>query len=233
MEYLTEGFNIPYKLPCEPSVIIHRKDLLEQLDTSFRPSPDRQALHISITTLWGDAGVGKTTVARDYAELKKNELSFVFWIWAESWETAVTSYLEFANRLVEYYSRNAPRFRVENELGLTGVEEMLKVKSIQQLDMLQVKAVVRAVKDWLMRPENDKWLLILDNVEPSFDISDFIPLTLTGKIILTSRDSSNCIWGTRLHVGPMVDEEAVQLLRSIVGDESLRSDHEGMDDTLI
>ncbi|KAK1240587.1 hypothetical protein MKX07_004615 [Trichoderma sp. CBMAI-0711] len=226
LEYLSEGFNIPYKLPCEPSVIIHRKSLLEQLEASFRPSPDRQALHISIASLWGDAGVGKTTLARDYAELKKHELSFVFWIWAESWETAVTSYLEFAIHLVEYYSKNAPRSRVENELGLTGVEEMLKVKSIRQLDTLRVKAVVRAVKDWLMRPENDNWLLIFDNVEPSFDISDFIPLTLTGKIILTSRDSSNCIWGTKLHVGPMVDEEAVQLLRSIVGDESLESDHE-------
>ncbi|KAL7813420.1 hypothetical protein V8C26DRAFT_159239 [Trichoderma gracile] len=226
LEYLSKGFNIPYKLPCEPSVIIHRKSLLEQLEASFKPSPDREALHISIASLWGEAGVGKTTLARDYAELKKHELSFVFWIWAESWETAVTSYLEFAAHLVEYYSENAPRSRVENELGLTGVEEMLKVKSIQQLDTFRVKAAVRAVKDWLMRPENDKWLLLFDNVEPSFDISDFIPLTLTGKIILTSRDSSNCIWGTKLHVGPMVDEEAVQLLRSIVGDESLESEHE-------
>ncbi|PTB72478.1 hypothetical protein M440DRAFT_158309 [Trichoderma longibrachiatum ATCC 18648] len=226
LEYLAEGFDIPYKLPCELSIIIRRKSLLEQLEASFKPSPDQQALHISIASLWGDAGVGKTTLARDYAEFKKHELSLVFWIWAESWETAVTSYLEFATHLVEFYSKNAPRSRVENELGLTGVEEMLKVKSVQQLDTLRVKAVVRAVKDWLMRPENDKWLLILDNVEPSFDISDFIPLTLTGKIILTSRDSSNCIWGTKLHVGPMVDEEAVQLLRSIVGDESLESDRE-------
>ncbi|KAL6862291.1 hypothetical protein J3F83DRAFT_745778 [Trichoderma novae-zelandiae] len=226
LEYLTKGFEIPYKLPCEPSVIIHRKSLLDQLEASFKPAPDRQALHISIASLWGDAGAGKTTIARDYAELKKNELSFVFWVWAESWETAVTSYLEFANNLVEYYSNDAPRSRVETELGLTGVEEMLKAKSIQQLDTVRVKAVVRAVKDWLMRPENDKWLLILDNVEPSFDISDFIPLTLTGKIILTSRDSSNCIWGARLHVGPMVDEEAVQLLRSMVGDESLQNEYE-------
>ncbi|EHK19694.1 uncharacterized protein TRIVIDRAFT_7604, partial [Trichoderma virens Gv29-8] len=176
------------------------------------PSSDRQALHISIAGLWGDAGVGKTTLARDYAEINKNELSFVFWIWAESWETVVTSYLEFANNLVEYYSKNTTRAQVENELGLAGVAEMLKVKSIQQLDTLRVKAVVRAVKDWLMRPENDRWLLIFDNIEPSFDISDFIPLTLTGKIILTSRDRSNCVWGTKLRIGPMTDEEAVELL---------------------
>ncbi|RFU76310.1 tetratricopeptide-like helical [Trichoderma arundinaceum] len=227
LEYLKEGFNIPYKLPCEPSAIIHRKSLLEMLEASFKPPSDPQALHISIAGLWGDVGTGKTTLARDYAEINKDDLSFVFWIWAESWETVVTSYLEFANNLVEYYSKNTPRSRVENDLGLTGVEEMLKVKSIQQLDTLRVKSVVRAVKDWLMRPENDKWLLIFDNVEPSFDISDFIPLTLSGKIILTSRDSSSSVWGTKLRVGPMLDEEAVELLRSVVGNDSLDHDSEG------
>lgn len=105
---------------------------------------------------------------------------------------------------------------------------MLKVKSFQQLDTLRVKAVVRAVKDWLMRPENDRWLLIFDNVERSFDISDFIPLTLSGKIILTSRDSSNCIWGRKMRIGPMMDGEAVELLRSATGVETLGADAEGM-----
>lgn len=228
LEYLSEGFDIPYRLPGDPSLIIHRNSLLELLEASFKPSPDRQALNISIAGLWGDAGVGKTTLARDYAEVNKNELSFVFWIWAESRETVVASYLEFANNVVQYYSKNTDRTRVENELGLTGVEEMLKVKSIQQLDTLRVKAVIGAVKDWLMRPENDRWLLIFDNVEPSFDISDFIPLTLTGKIIQTSRDSSNCIWGKKLRIGPMMDEEAVELLRSAAGVESLEADSEGI-----
>ncbi|KAL7795059.1 hypothetical protein V8C37DRAFT_375440 [Trichoderma ceciliae] len=226
LEYLKEGFNIPYRLPGDPCVIVHRQSLLELLEASFKPVHDLHALHISIVGLWGDVGAGKTTLARDYAEIIKNELSFVLWIWAESWETVVTSYLEFANNLAEYYSKNTPRTQVENDLGLTGVQDMLRVKSIQQLDTLRVKSVVRAVKDWLMRPENDKWLLIFDNVEPSFDISDFIPLTLTGKIILTSRKSSSCVWGTKLHVGPMVDEEAVCLLRSVVGDDSLHNDSE-------
>lgn len=228
LEYLKDNFDVPYKLPGEPCTIIHRTSLLELLEASFNPPNDPQALHISIAGLWGDAGAGKTTLARDYAEINRDNLSFVFWIWAESWETAVTSYLEFANSLVQYYSKDMPRIQVENDLGLLGVEDMLKVKSIQQLEPSRVKSVVRAVKDWLMRPDNDKWLLILDNVETSFDIFDFIPLTLTGKIILTSRESSSCIWGTKLRVGPMQDEEAVELLRSVVGDDSLQIDREGM-----
>lgn len=228
LEYLKDNFDIPYKLPGEACTIIHRTSQLELLEASFKPPHDPQALHISIAGLWGDAGAGKTTLARDYAEINRDTLSFVFWIWAESWETAVTSYLEFANNLVQYYSKDVPRIQVENDLGLTGVEDMLKVKSIQELDASRVKSVVRAVKDWLMRPDNDKWLLIFDNVEPSFDISNLIPLTLTGKIILTSRESSSCIWGIKLRVGLMLDEEVVELLRSVVGDDSLQNDREGM-----
>lgn len=226
LEYLKDNFDIPYKLPGEAYTIIHRTSQLELLEASFKPPQDPQALHISIAGLWGDAGAGKTTLARDYAEINRDKLSFVFWIWAESWETAVTSYLEFANNLVQYYSKDVPRIQVENDLGLTGVEDMLKVKSLQELDASRVQSVVRAVKDWLMRPDNDKWLLIFDNVESSFDISNFIPLTLTGKIILTSRESSSCISRTKLRVGPMLDGEAVELLRSIVGDESLQNDRE-------
>ncbi|KAK5995898.1 Nephrocystin-3 [Cladobotryum mycophilum] len=220
-EYLKEGFDISYRLPGEPSIIIRRQDLLDKIDASFKPAADEQMLHLSIASLWGEAGAGKTMLAKHFAELHQDDISFVFWIYAESWETVVASYLEFANNLVIHYSKNAPRCQVENDLGLAGVEDMLRVKSIRQLDPSRVKSAVRAVKDWLLRPENNRWLLIFDNVEPSFDIFDFIPLTLTGKIILTSRDSSCCAWGTRIHVHAMKEEQAVELLGAVVGDGAL------------
>lgn len=139
----------------------------------------------------------------------------------------MTSYLEFANALVAHYSDYTPRSQVENDLGLTGVADMLKVKNIQQLDTFRIKSVVRAVQDWLYRPQNDRWLLIFDKVEPTFDIFDFIPLTLRGRIILTSRDSSSCAWGTPLQVGAMKEEQAVQLLGAIVGEDALHDIAQG------
>lgn len=118
---------------------------------------------------------------------------------------------------MEHYSKNTARSRVENDLGLTGINDMLKVKSITQLDVLRVKSVVKAVRDWLLRPENDRWLLVYDNVEPSYDIFDFIPLTLSGKIIFTSRDSNCCSWGTKLHVDKMTDEQGIEVIEASVG----------------
>ncbi|KAH6994901.1 hypothetical protein EDB80DRAFT_728193 [Ilyonectria destructans] len=221
LEYMSAGFAIPYKLPSEPSIIVPREDVIEILEAILKPPIEPYKLHFAIANLLGLPGTGKTTLARHFAEKHQDDISFVFWIWAESWETVVASYLEFANALVSHYTKDAPRSQVENDLGLTGVEDMLKVKSILQLDTLRVKSVVRAVKDWLLRPENDKWLLIFDNVEPSYDIFDFIPLTLSGQIILTSRDSNCCAWGTKLHIASMSDDQGVKLIGSVVGDQAL------------
>lgn len=218
---MSAGFAIAYKLPTEPTVIIPRKDLVDDLEAILDSPNNPQTLHLRIATIWGLAGTGKSTLAKHYAEVHKKSISFVFWIRAESWETIVISYLELANALVAHYATSAPRKQIENDLGLKGVEDMLKVKAIHELDMLRVNSVISAVKDWLMRPQNDRWLLVFDNVESSYDIFDFIPLTLSGKIILTSRDSNCCEWGTKLEVGAMTETQAVELLGVVVGTEVL------------
>ncbi|TWU74305.1 hypothetical protein ED733_005619 [Metarhizium rileyi] len=222
LEYLTQGYSIPYRLPCEPHVVIARQELLERLEHLLSSDVDQMIFKLGIVSLVGMAGTGKSTLARNYAEINRDKLSFVFWIRAESWETVAASYLEFASTIVEHYAKGIPRSQVENDLGFAGAEDMLKVKSIMQLDVSRVRSVVRSVKDWLLRPDNTGWLLIFDNVEPSYDIFDFIPLTLSGKIILTSRDSDCCSWGTKLQVDVMGEGEAVSLLDSMVGTQTVQ-----------
>ena len=200
---------------------------MSELESILSPPGESQPLKVSLANLWGPPGSGKTTLARQYAEKHHDEISFVFWIYAESWETVVASYLEFANSMVTHYSKDTPRSRVENDLGFTGVDEMLKVKDIFQLEAVRVKSVVRAVKDWLMRPENGRWLLVFDNVEPSLDIFDFVPLTLTGKIIFTSRDQGATPWGRELEMTAMSEEEAVELMKLSLAEGALDDPQEG------
>lgn len=226
-EYLAQGYAIPYRIPTEAHPLIDRHDLIDRLDHILSPHVDPVVVKLGIVSLWGLPGTGKSTLARQYAEINRENLSFVFWIRAESWETVAASYLEFANTIVEYYAKDTPRSQVENDLGFTGVEDMLRVKSIMQLDTSRVRSVVRAVKDWLLRPENTRWLLIFDSLEPSYDIFDFLPLTLSGKIILTSRDGNCCSWGTKLQVDAMEEDEAIRLLDAIVGDDAAQDAVQG------
>jgi hypothetical protein len=219
---------VPYRLPPEPHAVIARQDLLDRLDHLLSGSGgDAVIVRLGIVSLWGLPGTGKSTLARHYAELNRDKLSFVFWIRSESWETVAASYLEFANTIVDHYAKATPRAQVENDLGFAGVEDMLKVKSIMQLDSARVRSVVRSVKDWLLRPGNTRWLLVFDNVEPSYVLFDFIPLTVSGKIILTSRDSNCCAWGTKLQVDALEDEESISLLDAIVGGNTTRDPVQG------
>jgi hypothetical protein len=221
LEYIPADFSITYELPREPRTIVPRNQMIAKLTKLLHPTQNSEVLHFGIATLYGLPGTGKTTLARHYAELHKDDLSFVFWVGAESRDTVTASYLELANTIAMHYSKYKDREVVENDLGLEGVQDMLKVKSIQELDPLRVKSVVKAVKDWLLRRENDKWLLVFDNVEPSYDIFEFIPLTMAGQVILTARDDSCCSWGTKLSVDAMTETEALQILEVVVGAEAM------------
>lgn len=222
LEYLSQGYSIPYRLPDESTPIAPRQDLIDRLEHMLASDVDPSIVKLGIVSIWGLPGTGKSTLARHYVERNRENLSFVFWIRAESWQTVIASFLELANTIVEHYAKETPRTEVENDLGLTGVEDMLKVKSVLQLDTSRIRSVVRAVKDWLLRPDNVGWLLVFDNVEPSYDIFDFVPLTLSGKVILTSQDSNCCSWGTTLRVDAMDKAEAISFLELIVGDDAVQ-----------
>lgn len=126
----------------------------------------------------------------------------------------MASYVEFANTVVQYYAKTHGVSEVESDLGLTGITDMMKASSAMQLDSSRVKSVVRAINDWLMRPGNDRWLLVVDHIEPSYDCHNLIPLTLSGRIILTSRERNTCRWGTKINIDQLTDSEATLLLYS-------------------
>lgn len=218
------GYSIPYELFEDPEPIVVRKELMSQLRAILKMQPKLPAFRMA--HLWGKQGCGKTTLARQYAKTYHEELSFVFWVRAESWATVTASYIEFANTLIQHYSERGSAADAASNLGLDGVEEMLKVKNVMQLGNSQVRSVIRAIKDWMMQPENNQWLLIIDHVEPSYDVHELIPLTLSGKVILTSRDEQSCTWGTKVSVDTMAESEASELLCRIVGTDT--ADGQGM-----
>jgi hypothetical protein len=185
----------------------------------------------NIITLWGPKGVGKTTLATHYAKSVETKGEFVFWINAESAETVTTGYLELLNAVVSYYAekhfarklsnpRDA-RARVEKDLGLPDIEAMLKAKSLKQLESVQIQSAVKGAKDWLLR-ENNKWLIVFDNVLPDYNLLEFMPFSRHGRVILVSQDHNYWPWGVAMEVPQWTEDEGVQLLQLL-----LESEHSG------
>jgi predicted ATPase len=59
----------------------------------------------------------------------------------------------------------------------------------------QEEAVTRW-QDWLAQPDNDNWLLILDNAETPEDVHLYLPRSARGHVLITSR---NVAWGALAH----------------------------------
>ncbi|KAG5969566.1 hypothetical protein E4U58_001340 [Claviceps cyperi] len=229
LEYLSkQGFSIPYRIPHESSTLVPREELLKRLEHILSGDRDPSGTKLAIANIWGPTGVGKSTLARHYVEKNRDHLSFAFWIRAESRETVIASYLELADIIVRHYAKDTPRCEVEKGLGFAGLEDMLKVKSILKLDTPRIRSIVRVVRDWFLCPDNVGWLLVFDNVGSSYDIVDFIPLRVSGRLIFTSRDEYCCPWGEALRVGAMEEEEAISLLGVVLGEEAAQNTIQGV-----
>jgi tetratricopeptide (TPR) repeat protein len=154
---------------------------------------------------------------------KQNSQTIVFWIHASTKIRFEQAYQEIADRL-ELPGRDNPEVNV-----------------------------LRLVYNWLSSEVNGQWLLILDNVDDENvffggndairDVSShdqaadsqppletFLPQSSNGSILITSRNSIAAlnlvsIFGKRLQVEPMEEEDSVELFKTkIWGDKSPESD---------
>ena len=142
-------------------------------------NPSTASLRRNVVVLTGLGGVGKTQLAISFAKQHSMEYSAVFWLNAKS----------------------------ENTLKQGFVAMMA---SIPGLDLPQQRAttaaaygegeIVEQVRQWLSKPGNSRWLLILDNYDnpllsqtnadpEAYDLKLYFPSKHQGSIIITTRSS--------------------------------------------
>jgi GTPase SAR1 family protein len=201
----------------EMAMRLHLKDKVEK-----ELSKAAQIEHFAILTVCGRAGVGKTTLVRSFSHDEERRGKTVFWLNAESHQSINRGYLELAQHICSYYLVKYPNNMEDRgkrsallraELGLPDVEKLLQAKDFSSIELVKRKAVVKAVKNWLLRDGNE-WLLVYENVGVSFDLQEFIPLSTKGRIILITREEKNlCPWSTsEITVPVWTTDDAVELL---------------------
>ncbi|KAF8473535.1 P-loop containing nucleoside triphosphate hydrolase protein, partial [Kalaharituber pfeilii] len=212
---LSLSFNIPFNISNvrrNPD-FVGRERLLEQLADEI--DEGKAAMDITQVVLYGMGGMGKTQIALEYVYRHHKDYSSVFWINASSEQTTKTSFIQIMEQLIEYHATlfDEPDYkRIGSLLGMAGKLGSVGLFSTEKPE--EEQHVIKAVKKWLTAKQNNKWLLVFDNLDDleSFDINDYIPSCDFGTIIITSRRRGSTQGRRGLEVHQMQNNEAEKLL---------------------
>ncbi len=212
---------------CRNPSFIGREGYLDRLDDYFSDSHSN-AESRSIAVIRGLGGMGKTQLALEYTYRHEGIFDSIWWIDARSLQSTQTSFLRIAQTLVRHYA-DPSRSNAVNSSQVSrhlGIENLVDENGEIQLNENPASLIVSAVKEWLCRDGNDRWLLVFDNVDDleSFNIRDFIPETRLGYIIMTSRCKKIACFGREIALEAMLGEESINLLSKASRREISRSD---------
>ncbi|KAK6074292.1 hypothetical protein SCUP234_08342 [Seiridium cupressi] len=170
----------------------------------------RSIKDFAIVTVYGPPGVGKTTLVRDYGEQLVDKGRSVFWMNAESRHTVITGYLHLLKVIVDYYAETYhtnqfpnpadARAQVERDMGIPSPHAMLDKGSIDLLDPVEVQSAIK----------------VFDNVRPSYNLLEFIPLSKHGQLVLISEERSYCPFGEAIEIHAWANDEAIELFNKLM-----------------
>ena len=168
-----------------------------------------------VVILHGLGGIGKTQLAVAFLKEQRDRYSAVFWLNGKTEETLKKSFAGIAKRLHDEYPR------------LTLLKTALEGKNANQ--------IVAAIKQWLSRRENTRWILVFDNVDnpklpdikdpQGYDIRSYFPEADKGSILITTRSSrlERLVTGKVVFVKKFLDiKESIVILNSTLGATSER-----------
>ncbi|KAL9126930.1 MAG: hypothetical protein Q9217_004106 [Psora testacea] len=137
-----------------------------------------------------------------YARAHHRAYSAILWLNGESRFTLLQSLVAFSKR--------------------ADIDQSTNSTVTDSTDPQDIENSAQAVMKWLTLEDNDKWLIIFDNVDQAYgehtsilqdyDISSFLPPADQGYVLIITRSSSLCDLGTSTRLGNMAPDQALELL---------------------
>lgn len=193
-----------------------RQSLLDAICATIRDN--RASGQSKPIILYGTGGIGKSQVVVEYLYAHQKEHTSIFWINSATPEMIILSFRAVAQRLIKEHARislkSQPHYpTIAKSLGMVGV---INENGLLSPDAKHNECIINGIKLWLSQEENRDWLLVFDNVDDleTLRIETFMPSTMAGNIIMTSRRSDCAHFGVGLEVKEMSKEEGVELLLS-------------------
>jgi hypothetical protein len=205
-----EDFSVVFSLSNVSDVehFIGREAELQEIHKALSGDGSRR-----VVVLHGLGGIGKTQLSVAYAKRQKDSYSAIFWLNIKDVNSLKQSFAIMARHISQEYPL---------ALQLSGRD------TNESLD-----EVVDAVKAWLSRPNNSRWLMIFDNYDnpklprnsdpAAVNIRKFFPESYQGSIIITTRSSQVRI-GHAIQIQKLGDmQDSLEILSNVSRREGLRS----------
>ncbi|KAF2720031.1 kinesin light chain 1 [Polychaeton citri CBS 116435] len=206
-------FSVPFSLTevVETHSFVARRSELQEIRRNLSSNGSRQ-----VVVLHGLGGIGKTQLALAYARRRKENYSAIFWLNAKDENAIKSSFVKIARQIY----REHP-----SAIGSANSDPT----SRNDLD-----EVVQAVKDWLSKPMNTRWLMIYDNYDnpqlqevsdpAALDLLQYLPDAYHGSILITTR-SSQVLLGHCIHIKTLDDlQDSLKILEDSSGRGNLSAD---------
>jgi hypothetical protein len=151
-----------------PGLFVGRDAELKRLSQALVPASSIR----KVVAIAAAGGLGKTQLAITYAERYHQKYSSVFWLDAKDESTLKQELAGLANIVLEQGQTTAT----------TSADEESSIKQVKQ---------------WFSFPDNNRWLLILDNYDDpklpglksptGYDIRSYFPSKNQGSVLITTR----------------------------------------------
>ena len=194
--------------PVAPNFISRPLETASIEDKLLPLMPDEQ----QIVALSGPGGIGKSQLARQYAIKHQQVYDSIFWVDGRSEQHIRKGFGQMAE-----------------SIPLPHVLDSNQRLSLNEGDIARA---LHAVQDWLALTGNNKWLLIIDNVDShiiddeqedisktnsGYDICKYIPAVCQGSLLVTSRLSllARELGAFHVQVQEMQLTEGLELLHKV------------------
>lgn len=161
----------------------------------------------------GMPGVGKTTVAAEYAHRYRDAYAGVLWCRAENQDVLLPTLVEFG------ISQGVLPADLSAALHRPDVD---RTPGDAHHDSRHLANAAQHILQWLSQPRNKPWLLVYDNVKEPKHIKSFLP----GKgcvVLITSRFFAWRSWADEVQLDVFTIEDAVAYLQH----QAARTDEAG------
>jgi hypothetical protein len=186
---------------------VARDEEMDVLRHNLLPKPTHETRR-KVFVLHGLGGSGKTQLAIEFAQVSQRIFSSIFWVDCNDRESVRQAFIEIARKL--------PKDQIPESC-----------RPISKLSSEELDEIIRNVLAWFDQYQNDRWLLIFDNVdrdcsleasEPqSFDVEEFFPESNHGSILVTTRLRQLRQLGEDGKLERMTNQQGVEVLQRRIG----------------